>query len=69
MFLELQSTLSGNVVTCANNSSYPIIGVEKIKLIATNGGNITLLDALYIPGIKRNFLLVATFTKANSLSN
>ena len=49
---------------CANNSSYPIKGVGNIVLVVANGSTFTLLDALYVPGIKKNLLSVSTLAKA-----
>ena len=56
MLSSLKSTHAGNVVKCANNSSYLVKGVGSIVLVSTNGSTFTLLDALYVPGIKKNLL-------------
>ena len=56
IFSSLKSTLAGNTVMCANNSSYPVKGVGNIVVAATNCSTFTLLDALYVPGIKKNLL-------------
>ena len=63
MFSSLESAPAGNTVTCANNSSYPVKGVGKIVLAAANGSTFTLLDALYVPGIKKNLLSVFALAK------
>ena len=53
----------GNIVTCANNSSYPIKEVGQIVLTTTNGSTFTLLGALYVPGIKKNLLSIFALAK------
>ena len=63
MFSSLKSAPAGNTVMCANNSSYPVKGVGNIVLAAANGSTFTLLDALYVPGIKKNLLSVSTLAK------
>ena len=67
MFSTLESAPTGNTIMCANNSSYPIKGVGKIhpilgKMVA-NGSTFTLLDALYVPGIKKNLLSIFALAK------
>ena len=62
-FTSLKSVSTGNTITCANNSSYPMKGVGKIVLIVTNGSSFTLVNALYVPRIKKNLLLVSTLTR------
>ncbi|MCO5612030.1 hypothetical protein L7F22_066292 [Adiantum nelumboides] len=51
------------MVTCANNASYPVQGVGKIVLTAANGSSFTLVDALYVPGIKKNLLSVSALAR------
>ena len=63
VFSPLESVPTGNSVTCANNSSYPVKGVGQIVLTAANGSTFTLYDALYVPGIKKNLLAVSAFAK------
>ncbi|MCO5556545.1 hypothetical protein L7F22_010094 [Adiantum nelumboides] len=58
LFTSLESVPHGNSVTCANNASYLVQGVGKIVLTATNGSSFTLVDALYVLGIKKNLLSV-----------
>ena len=62
-FTTLESAPTGNSVTCANNSSYPVKGVGQNVLTAANGSTFTLYDALYVPGIKKNLLSVSAFAK------
>ena len=62
-FTSLLSTPIGNTISCANNSSYPIKGVGHIVLIVVDGNTLTLLDALYVPRIKKNLLSISTLTK------
>ena len=63
MFTSLDSTSIGNSVTCADKSSYLEKGVGKIVLDVSNGGSFILHDALYVPGIKKNLLLVSALAK------
>ena len=63
MFTSLESAPTGNIVTCADNSSYPVKGVGTIVLTAANGSAFTLKDALYVPGIKKNLLSVFALTR------
>ena len=49
---------------CANNASYPIIGVGEIELMAANGGVIILQKVLYVLGIVKNLILVPLIAKA-----
>ena len=60
MFTSLESAPTGNTLTCADNSSYP---VETIVHTAANGSYFTLKDALYVPGIKKNLLSVFVLTR------
>ena len=62
-FTTMESAPTGNSVTCANNSSYPVKGVGQIVLSAANGNTFTLHDALYVPGIKKNLLSIFAFAK------
>ena len=59
LFTSLEAIPHGNTITCANNASYPVQGVGKIVLIAANGTSFILVDALYIPGIKKNLLSIS----------
>ncbi|MCO5603216.1 hypothetical protein L7F22_057363 [Adiantum nelumboides] len=52
-----------DALTCANNVSYPVQGVGKIVLTAANGSSFTLIDALYVPGIKKNLLSVSALAR------
>ena len=64
LFTSLESVTHGNTVTYANNASYPVQGVGKIVLIvAVNGSSFTLVDALYVPGIKKNLLFVSALAR------
>ena len=63
MFSSLESALVGCTIMCANNSSYPVKGVGKFFLVVTNGSTFTPLDALYVPGIKKNLLSVFALAK------
>ena len=63
MFTSLEIVPTGNFVTCADNSSYPIKGVGQIVLAVANDNAFTLKDALYVPRIKKNLLLVSTLTR------
>ncbi|MCO5562978.1 hypothetical protein L7F22_016614 [Adiantum nelumboides] len=63
LFTSLESVPHGNSVTCANNASYPVQGVGKIVLTAANGSSFTLVDALYVPGIKKNILFVSALAR------
>ncbi|MCO5550454.1 hypothetical protein L7F22_003941 [Adiantum nelumboides] len=63
LFTSLESVPHGNSVTCANNASYPVQGVGKIVLTAANGSSFTLVDALYVPGIKKNLLSVSALAR------
>ncbi|MCO5612523.1 hypothetical protein L7F22_066791 [Adiantum nelumboides] len=63
LFTSLESVPHGNSVTCANNASYPVQGVEKIVLTAANGSSFTLVDALYVLGIKKNLLSVSALAR------
>ncbi|MCO5555895.1 hypothetical protein L7F22_009439 [Adiantum nelumboides] len=63
LFTSLESVSHGNSVTCANNASYPIQGVGKIVLTAANGSSFTLVDALYVLGIKKNILFVSALAR------
>ncbi|MCO5573108.1 hypothetical protein L7F22_026873 [Adiantum nelumboides] len=63
LFTSLESVPHGNSVTCANNASYPVQGVGKIVLTAANGSSFTLVDALYVPGIKKNLLSVCALAR------
>jgi len=63
MFTSLESSPTGNTVTCADNSSYPVKGVGTIVLTAANGSPFTLKDALYVLGIKKNLLSVFALTR------
>ena len=58
-FTSLEPSPTGNTVTCANNSSYPVMGVGKIILTTTDGSPFILSDALFVPGIKKNVLSVS----------
>ena len=49
---------------CANNSSYPIKGIEKIQLVAANGSTFVLLDVLFVPGIRKNLLSVCALARS-----
>ena len=62
-FSSLESAPTGNTVTCANNSSYPVMGVGKIILTTADGSFFTLSDALFVPGIKKNLLSVSALAK------
>ena len=46
-----------------NNSSYPVKEVGQIVLLVANGHMRTLLDALYLPRILKNALLVLALDK------
>ena len=46
------------MVTCANNSSYPVKGVGKVVLNSAHGGSFILSHILYVPGIKKNLISV-----------
>ncbi|MCO5579467.1 hypothetical protein L7F22_033322 [Adiantum nelumboides] len=59
LFTSFESIPHGNSVTCSNNASYPVKGVGKIVLTAANGSSFTLVDALYVLGIKKNLLSVS----------
>ncbi|MCO5601082.1 hypothetical protein L7F22_055201 [Adiantum nelumboides] len=50
-------------MTCANNASYPIRGVDKILITISDGSNLCLPDVLYIPGVKKNLLSVSSLAK------
>ena len=63
MFSSLESDPTGNTVMCAKNSSYPVKGVGKIVLVAANGSTFTLLDDLYVQGIKKNLLSIFALAK------
>ncbi|MCO5581848.1 hypothetical protein L7F22_035737 [Adiantum nelumboides] len=64
LFTSLESVPHGNSVTCANNASYPIEGVGNIVLIiAANGSSFTFVDALYVPGLKKNLLSVSALAR------
>ena len=63
MFTSFDSSPTGNSVTCANNSFYPVKGVDEVVLDATNGRSFILHDALYVPRIKKNLLLVSALTR------
>ncbi|MCO5570476.1 hypothetical protein L7F22_024198 [Adiantum nelumboides] len=63
LFTSLESVPHGNSVTCANNASYPVQGVGKIVLTAANGSSFTLVDALYVPWIKKNLLSVSALAR------
>ena len=63
LFTSLESAPKGNTVTCAKNASYPIEGDGQIMLNAANGSSFTLYNALYVPGIKKNFLSVSVLAK------
>ncbi|WP_165303590.1 DDE-type integrase/transposase/recombinase, partial [Enterobacter cloacae complex sp. CH23B] len=63
LFTSLESVPHGNSVICANNDSYLVQGVGKIVLTATNGSSFTLVDALYVPGIKKNLLSVSALAR------
>ena len=56
-FTSLEPAPIGNTVTCANNSSYPVMGVGKIILTTADCSIFTLLDALFVLGIKIFFCL------------
>jgi transposase InsO family protein len=62
-FSSLEPAPTGNTVTCANNSSYPVMGVGKIILATADGSSFTLSDALFVPGIKKNLLSVSALAK------
>ena len=62
-FTSLQFAPIGNLVSCANNFSYLVKRVGQIVLIATDGSTLTLLDALYVLGIKKNLLLFFALAK------
>ena len=66
-FTSLESAPTGNTVSCANNSSYPVKGVGQIVLTAADGSTFTLTDALYVPGIKKNLLSVSALAKIGLL--
>ncbi|MCO5598085.1 hypothetical protein L7F22_052176 [Adiantum nelumboides] len=68
MFTSLEAVLNGNTVTCANNASYPIKGVEKIVLNTANGNSFTLLDALYVPGIRDMFTSLEAIPNRNTVT-
>ncbi|MCO5583731.1 hypothetical protein L7F22_037645 [Adiantum nelumboides] len=63
LFTSLESVPHENSVTCANNASYLVQGVGKIVLIAANGSSFTLVDALYVLGIKKNLLSVSALAR------
>ncbi|MCO5558079.1 hypothetical protein L7F22_011655 [Adiantum nelumboides] len=63
LFTSLESVPHGNSVTCANNASYPVQGVGKIVLTVANGSSFTLVDALYVPGIKKNLLSISALAR------
>ena len=63
-FVSLKDAPKGGHVVCANNASYPIIGVGEIELTSANGGVILLKNALYVPGIKKNLISVPLIAKA-----
>ncbi|MCO5570746.1 hypothetical protein L7F22_024474 [Adiantum nelumboides] len=63
LFTSLESVPHGNLVTCANNASYPVQGDGKIVLTTTNGSSFTLVDTLYIPRIKKNILYVSALAR------
>ena len=63
MFTSLESAPTGNSITCANNSSYPVKGVGQIVLTVANGIPFTLRDALYVPRIKKNLLSVSALVR------
>ena len=63
MFSSFRLAPVGNIIMCANNSSYPVKGVGNIVLATANGSTFTLLDALYVPRIKKNLLSVSTLAK------
>ena len=62
-FTSLEPAPTRNTVTCANNSSYPVMGVGKIILTTAHGSSFTLSDALFVPGIKKNLLSVSALAK------
>ena len=64
MFTSFDYAPTGNSVTCADNSFYPVKGVGKIVLDATNGGSFILHDALYVLGKKKNLLSISALAKA-----
>ena len=63
LFTSLESAPKGNIVTRANNSSYPVEGVGQIVLNAANCSTFTLYDALYVPRIKKNLLSIFALAK------
>ena len=63
-FASLKDAPKGGHVVCANNASYPIIGVGEIELSAANGGVVILKNVLYVPGIKKNLISVPLIAKA-----
>ncbi|MCO5572608.1 hypothetical protein L7F22_026365 [Adiantum nelumboides] len=63
LFCSLDAAPAGKKVTCANNASYPIKGVDKILITILDGSDLCLPDVLYVPGIKKNLLSVSSLAK------
>ena len=58
-FISFEPNSIGNTVTCANNSFDLVMGVGKIILTTADCSIFTLLDALFVLGIKKNVLSVS----------
>ena len=55
---SLEDGPNANTITWAKNVSYLVKGVGSILLVAKNGNSLKILDALYIPRIKKNMLSI-----------
>jgi hypothetical protein len=62
-FTALEHAPTGNTVTCTNNSSYPVMVVDKIVLTTTDGSSFTLSDVLFVTRIKKNLFSVSALPK------
>ena len=51
LFTSLEVVPNENIVTCANNVSYPIKGVVLIVFVVANGSPFTLMNSFYVLGI------------------
>ena len=63
LFTSLEAIPNANIVTCANTASYLAKGVGSIVLATKNGNPFTILDALYVPIIKKNILSIFSLAK------
>ena len=64
LFSTLRDAPHGGSVFCANDASYAIKGIGDVDLISCSGDTFTLVDALYVPGIRKNLIFVSALAKA-----